>query len=82
MIATPKDALITVLGELRAYIKTRPSQLISAYLKRNIQFLKPCIKNIPQLTTPPCMRTFQFTRPYPPSHPESYQTIKSKLNNQ
>ena len=78
LIATPKDALITVLEELRAYIKTRPSQLISAYLKRNIQILKACTINTQQKTTP-SMRTFQFTKPYPPSHPEFYQTLKTKL---
>ena len=37
---SPKDALITILGELRSFIKARPNHLISTYLKRNIQVLK------------------------------------------
>ena len=79
LIATPKDALITVLAELRAYVKTRPNQLISAYLKRNIHFLKPC--TIPQVTTGPYTGTFEFIRPHPPSHPESYQSRRAQLLN-
>ena len=74
LIATPKDALTTVLGELRAYIKTRPSQIISAYLKRNIQVLKTCT-----IETTANESNFQFKEPYSPRHPESYQTLKKKL---
>ena len=89
IIATPKDALVTVLRELRAYIKTRSSQLISAYLKRNIQILKTCTDTDvdtnrhelnPQANVfTPSVRPFQFTTPYSPNHPRSYQNLKLKL---
>ena len=88
MIATPKDALVTVLGELRAYIKTRPGQLISTYLKRNIQILKigtDINTNTHELNPHanifiPNINPFQFTKPYSPSHPRSYQNLKFKQN--
>ena len=40
IVATPKDALFTILSEMRYFIKARPSHLISAYLMKNIQILK------------------------------------------
>ena len=38
--AIPKEALIQVLGEIRAFINTRPHHIISIYLKENLQVLK------------------------------------------
>ena len=38
--AITKQALIQVLGEIRAFINTRPHHIISIYLKENLQVLK------------------------------------------
>jgi hypothetical protein len=79
IVPFPKDALVTVLGELRAYVKTRPNQLISVYLKRNIKFLEINTKkeiNSQIRQNLNNIAPFHFIKPHLPDHPDSYQNKK------